>query len=272
MIASLARFLIRLQCYNLSGSFLGMASKFVGSSCKITYDRNGYWKHSRADWVVNEAFPNIRMDMEEIRGFNDEVYFHSYRPGENDTCIDVGAGIGTECIEMSRMIGPGGRVYAIEASPFVYKILNSNVLDNKLANVSIYNLAIADNNGKLMIGDEPDQHISNSILTGRGIEIDAMTMDDFITRNGIRTIDYLKVNIEGAEKLLINKFENISNTRHVAISCHDFLTKRTGDPQFTSKEKVTAFLTDHGFRIESRNTGVDYMDDWIYGINPRFTK
>lgn len=271
MIASLAQFLIRLQCYNLSGSFLTIASKFVGRGCNISYNREGYWRHRQADWVVNEAFPNIRIDVEELRRVNDEVYFHSYRPGTNDTCIDLGAGIGTECISMSKMVGPNGRVYAIEASPLVYKILNSNILENKLENVSSFNVAIADRNGKIRISDEPNEHISNSVWTNQGVEVDALTIDDFIDRLGAGTIDFLKVNIEGAEKLMISRFKNIEKVRHVAISCHDFLGRRTGDPQLFTRDLVTAFLKENDFRIQSRNTGVDYVDDWIYGVNPRFT-
>jgi len=258
-----------MQCYNLSGSFLTIASKFVGRGCHISYNKKGYWRHRQDSWVINEAFPNIRMDVEVIRQFNNDVYFHSYRPRENDTCIDVGAGIGTECIALSSMVGPNGRIHAIEASPFVYKILDSNILENKLENVSAYNVAIADRKGKIRISEEPDEHISNSVWTDQGVEIDALTIDDFIDSLGVDTIDFLKVNIEGAEKLMISRFKNIDKVRHVAISCHDFLGRRSGDLQFFTRDLVTAFLKENDFNIESRSTGVDYIDDWIYGVNRR---
>lgn len=269
MIASFARLLVRMQCYNLSGSFLTLASKIIGGGCRITYNKNGYWRHAKGDWIVNEAFPNIRMDMDGIRKFNNEVYFRRYQPRANDVCIDVGAGIGTECISMSRAVGPQGKVFAIEASPFVYNMLTSNVLDNQLENVHTYNLAIADKQGKMRISDVSEDHISNSLWGGEGAEIDTLTMDQFVEMTNIERIDFLKVNIEGAEKLLIRQFDRITAVRNVAISCHDFLGKRTGDPNFFTRDQVTAFLVNQGFSIESANTGVDYIDDWIYGVSAK---
>jgi hypothetical protein len=40
--------------------------------------------------------------------------------------------------------------------------------------------------------------------------------------NQIRPVGLLTVNIEGAERLLIASFEEISRVKDVAISCHDF--------------------------------------------------
>lgn len=269
MVSSVARWLVRMQCYNLSGSFLGLASKIIGRGIKISYNKEGYWRHSKGDLVLNEAFPNIRMDPEHIRN-EVEISFDDYRPGEGDVCIDIGAGIGTECLSTSRLIGPAGRLFAVEASPLTFKILKANVEENSLRNVKCFNLAISDQPGKLRISDKPDNHIVNNIWAGEGTEVDATPMDSFVESLGVPAIDFLRVNIEGAEKLLIARFSRIHSVRHVAIACHDFLTRRTGDLQFTSKEKVAAFLTANGFTIRSRNTGVDYIDDWIYGVNQRF--
>jgi FkbM family methyltransferase len=269
MVSSFARWLVRMQCYNLSGNFLSMVSKIIGKGFKITYNKEGFWRYSKGDFVINEAFPDVRMDDEYIRK-EVEISFYGYRPAENDVCIDIGAGIGTECISTSKMIGPKGKLFAVEASPFVFKILKANILENSLTNVSPFNLAIGDQNGKIKIGDDPNNHIVNNIWNKTGTDVDARTMDDFFDSLGVKKADFLRVNIEGAEKLLISKFANISNIRHVAIACHDFLTKRTGDPQFTTKEKVRAFLASHDFLIESRNTGVDYVDDWVFGVNKKF--
>jgi FkbM family methyltransferase len=269
MVSSFARWLVRMQCYNLSGTFLSIASKIIGKGFRITYNKDGFWRHAKGDMVINEAFPNIRMDPGHIRK-EVQISFYDYEPKEKDICIDIGAGIGTECISTSKMIGPLGRIYAVEASPFIYKILETNVLENSLNNVSCYNLAIGDQNGKIKISDNLNDHIVNNIWGSEGVDVDARTMDDFISFLGLKEIDFLRVNIEGAEKLLISKFANISNTRRVAIACHDFLTRRSGDPQFTTKKKVSDFLTSNDFLIKSSNTGVDYIDDWVYGVNKKF--
>jgi FkbM family methyltransferase len=266
MVSSFARWLIRMQCYNLSDYFLTTASKIIGKGFKITYNKNGYWQHTSKGTVINESYPNIRMDLDHINK-EVEISFYGYRPGPNDACIDIGAGIGTECLTTSRLIGPAGRVFAVEASPITFNVLKANVLENSLPNVTCYNLAIGAQNGKIKISSNADNHLVNHIWSQEGVDVDMVTMDDFVRLTGSERIDFLRVNIEGAEKLLISKFESISRIRHVAIACHDFLTRRTGDPQFTSKEKVAAFLVANNFQIQSRDTGIDYIDDWIYGTN-----
>lgn len=271
MVSSVARWLVRMQCYNLSGSFLTLASKIIGEGFRISYNKEGYWRHSKAGLVVNEAFPNIRMNTEHIRK-EAAISFAGYRPREKDICIDIGAGIGTECIFTSGWIGPAGRIFAVEASPLTFKILNANILENNLQNVTCFNLAISDNDGKIRISDNPDNHLVNNIWSAKGAEVDAVTMDHFIASLGVKDIDFLRVNIEGAEKLMIARFNDISNVRHVAIACHDFLTRRTGDPQFTSKAQVSDFLIAHDFEIHSSATGVDYVDDWVYGVNKRLLR
>jgi hypothetical protein len=92
-------------------------------------------------------------------------------------------------------------------------------------------------------------------------------MDDFIADNKIEQIVFLKVNIEGAERLLIRRFTAISRVRHIAISCHDFLGKRMNDDSLFTKQEVSEFLLKNSFDICSQQTGVDYIDDWIYGVN-----
>lgn len=271
MVSSFARWLVRMQCYNLSDYFLTMTSKLTGRGFKITYDKNGYWRHSWNGTVINEAYPNIRMDLDYIQK-EAEISFYGYRPQPDDICIDIGAGIGTECLAVSKMIGPLGRIYAVEASPFTFKMLSANVLENQLANVSCYNLAISDQNGKVRISDISENHIVNNIWSNEGTEVDALTMDEFYRTLGVDKIDFLRVNIEGAEKYLVSRFTSIANFRHIAISCHDFLTKRTGDPQFTSKKQVADFLASNNFSVSSRTSGIDYIDDWLFAVNNNLVK
>jgi hypothetical protein len=80
------------------------------------------------------------------------------------------------------------------------------------------------------------------------------------------------VNIEGAESLLIGSFEKISKVKHVAISCHDFLYKRSGDKNFKTKKSVIRFLENRNFAATGNKTCIDYADDWIYGSNRMFNR
>jgi len=80
------------------------------------------------------------------------------------------------------------------------------------------------------------------------------------------------VNIEGEERLLIIAFEKISKVKHVAISCHDFLYKHSGNKNFKTKKSVIRFLEKRNFDVTGNKTGIDYVDDWIYGFNRMFNR
>jgi FkbM family methyltransferase len=272
MVSNLARWLVQRRFYTIADWMLTGASFLAGKGNRIRYNKSGYWSHRQKGWIINEAFPNIRLDIKGIQDFNQQVYFHQYQPSLNDIVIDVGAGIGTESIFLSKAVGNKGIVYAIEASPSTYRILRANIEDNKLQNVHCFNIAIADRHGQLKISDAVENHIANSVFEDQGVEVEALTMDEFFVGNDIKTVDFLKVNIEGAEKLLVRSFNGIDKVHYIAISCHDFLGRRTGNPVFFTREIIVTFLLQHDFEISSRNSGVDYEDDWIYGRNKLFTK
>lgn len=63
------------------------------------------------------------------------------KPG--DTVIDVGANIGTHAVAFSRMVGKGGKVFAFEPQPRIFKILEANIQLNKLGNVFFSDKAIS---------------------------------------------------------------------------------------------------------------------------------
>ena len=70
---------------------------------------------------------------------------------KGNVVLDVGANIGLTAIRASKMIGPKGKVYAIEAMPSTIEILKFNILLNKLKNVICFNEALADYIGKTNI-------------------------------------------------------------------------------------------------------------------------
>jgi FkbM family methyltransferase len=64
------------------------------------------------------------------------------RPG--DWAMDVGANVGHYTMRMSDLVGPGGRVIAIEPVPDTFALLAGNVRLFERANVSLFNLAASD--------------------------------------------------------------------------------------------------------------------------------
>ena len=69
-----------------------------------------------------------------------------------NTSIDVGANIGDLTLPMSQLVGPGGRVYAIESHIENFQVLNANLALNGISNVKAINAFIADTSDVDMAG------------------------------------------------------------------------------------------------------------------------
>jgi len=270
MISSLAAKLADSGFPKLAEFILKMGISFVGNNAKISFHSRNRWVHYKGGWIINEVLPDIRFDPEKQMRFIRDLYFKNYLPRSEDVFIDVGSGIGMESMFLSRQADYKGMVYAIEASPFTFGLLKANIECNQLNNIKPFNVAISDRCGEIFIGNNPINHIANSVFTNKGRTVRAITMDGFMEENQIDNVGLLKVNIEGAERFLIDSFEKISKVKHVAISCHDFLYKRSGDKNFKTKKTIIRFLENRNFEVTGNQTGIDYIDDWIYGANRMF--
>jgi hypothetical protein len=75
------------------------------------------------------------------------------------------------------------------------------------------------------------------------------------------------MNIEGAERLAVKGMKRLAAaTANVCISCHDFVTDRTGDPAFRTRESVRHDLEAYGFEISTRpDHELPWVRDYLYG-------
>lgn len=66
---------------------------------------------------------------------------------ENNVIIDVGANYGTVSFPFASKVGQNGTIYAIEASPPIFRMLEKNIrLNNYNGIVHPYNIAVTDKN------------------------------------------------------------------------------------------------------------------------------
>lgn len=197
---------------------------------------------------------------------------HYYLPKEGDIVIDLGAGIGEETISFSRLVGITGKVFSIEAHPSTASILEYACAINKLNNVKVNNLAIADIDGNITLQNEEDDYLKNTIIKASdsyliGIQVEATTLDHFVDKNQIDQIDFLKVNIEGAEQLMLQGMNNsITLVKNLAISCHDFRWLAGESEFYKTHDKVLAFLKKNNFSVKQRQTGDVILDSYLYAV------
>lgn len=194
---------------------------------------------------------------------NIDLFTKNYTPKLGDIVIDLGSGVGTEIAYFSNLVGDSGKVYAIEADPFLHR-KNLKVVDLlKLKNVVCLNLAITDKPGTVNLGivseDGVDSsiHINNSPNT---ISVRSESLDSLFKQQGINNVDYIKINIEGAEKeTLIGATAVLNKIKNWCISTHDFCG-------FYTKSFVVNYFNSLGIfvKLHEEVEGRPWMGGYVY--------
>jgi len=131
--------------------------------------------------------------------FVDEVYRFAPQ-SEAPFVIDVGANVGLSVL-YCKLLAPGAEILAFEADPHAYRLLAANLAG--LAGVHAVNAAAWVADGCVTFYSEGSLAGSTEIdFSGRGkaIEVPAVDLRAAI---GERTVDFLKLDIEGGENLVI---------------------------------------------------------------------
>lgn len=136
--------------------------------------------------------------------FNGEPEYFPSEPKdfvcEGDVIIDVGISCyHPELLEYSRLTGEKGKVIAFEASPVEYKKILDTFDKQKYSNVEIENLGLWDSNTTLNISDNIGGSSVVYDFLNRNIECKLVKLDDYVENNKLPKVDYIKMDIEGAE-------------------------------------------------------------------------
>ncbi len=200
----------------------------------------------------------------------EDYWFHVYKPKPGDVIVDIGAGRGEDVFAFAPAVGPAGHVWAIEPHPVSYHALCLLVELNALANVTALNLASTDAPADLQIETLPVWE-SNYVRPGgpsaTSHPVRALPFDTVAAEQGIGRVDFLKMNIEGAERnALPGCRESLAHTRNVCIAAHDFRADRGEGEQFRTLSFVRDFLMGAGFRIVTRDDPRYYVPYHVHGV------
>lgn len=201
----------------------------------------------------------------------DDYWFHVYRPKAGDVIVDIGAGRGEDVFAFSKAVGAQGCVWAIEPHPVSFAALEKFCLLNGLSNVRTLRYACVDQPAELQIETLPvweSNYVRSGEVSAASHPVTGVTFDSLCGEYGIDRIDFLKMNIEGAERLALPGCrEALRRTSHVCISAHDFRANRGEGESFRTLQFVREFLTEAGFELVTRDDDPRYYVPFhVHGV------
>jgi FkbM family methyltransferase len=134
--------------------------------------------------------------------FEDEIRFvrRLLQPGQS--VIDIGANYGVYTLSMAQVVGPTGRVWAFEPATRTAQLLAESIAANGFRQIELERSAVARTSGTGRLSLNANAEI-NALVDSRsaadGEQVPLVTLDACLQRHGWRSIDFLKIDAEGAE-------------------------------------------------------------------------
>ncbi len=127
---------------------------------------------------------------------------------DTDICLDIGANIGYYTVLLCSKASKG-EVHSFEPIPLNYHLMYTSCLINGFKNVVLNCCAAGSIDGDRLFTISEDNCYSSFIDTNRSpvaenITVSVMKLDTYCQEHDIDRIDFMKVDVEGAEKLVLD--------------------------------------------------------------------
>ena len=190
--------------------------------------------------------------------YETEIFRTYVKPGM--TVVDIGANIGYYTLLAAKGVGTEGRIYAFEPERASHELLKKNMCANECTNVSLFTTAISDKESEAILHISKANKGNHSIinLPNRSQEfttsanITTNTLDNICLSEKITNIDLIKIDVEGAEGLVLAGMQKTLALPKITLFLEFFpenLRQAGNDPA-----QILAMLTSHGFVISNMNS------------------
>jgi len=162
-------------------------------------------------------------------------YYPSFQIDKDDIVIDIGAHHGIFTINMAYN---RAQVHSFEPNPMSYEILRKNVNVNKFVRAPIINnYAVSNIDHKIVNFDLGVRSTAGSIKnlkneslrSGEKIEVNTVTIDQYIKDAQLTEIKLLKMDCEGAEYDIFNSSKYIRDIEYLIVEAHEIQDNNPSD-------------------------------------------
>jgi FkbM family methyltransferase len=133
--------------------------------------------------------------------------------GEGYVFVDIGANVGGYSLFVAAHAGGSARILAIEPQPIIFDRLVYNIGLNPTGTVKAIACALADKEGEMTLflparnkGEASVKIVGTPGGGDRSVQVPARTLLGLLDDEGIDHIDALKIDVEGAEDLILVPF------------------------------------------------------------------
>lgn len=128
--------------------------------------------------------------------------------------VDIGANVGLYSLFVAARAGDRARILAIEPQPGILERLRFNLAANPAAKVEVLPIALSDHDGTADLvldandggGTHLDKHTATRGADGRVVSVPCRTLVAVLMEAGLTAVDALKIDVEGAEDLVLAPF------------------------------------------------------------------
>lgn len=167
---------------------------------------------------------------------------------KGDTCIDIGANVGSITFPLINLAGQKGFVFSFEPGPLLFSQLEESIRLNDLSNVMAFPFGLSNKPGNLFWKFDPTNPGNAFIIKEddkSGVKsVEVKRLDDIKEVAESKKIDFIKVDVEGMEYEVFQGAENILK-KHKPTLLYETYVETNSD----KISKMQNFLTSLGYQF-----------------------
>jgi FkbM family methyltransferase len=163
---------------------------------------------------------------------------------QGDVVFDCGASQGIYSCAFGALVGASGRVYSFEPQAHGVDVVRGNARLNEFSHIHVEQAAVFDRDGEAVL-DTTKGAVAASIVRDLGqlstVRVPTITLTTFAKRVGLERLDFIKMDVEGAEYAALRGAEPLIAKYKPKIA----IEADIGRGDWT---EIVEFLNRHGYR------------------------